>query len=249
MPQRPFILFVMLTAAFLHAADKPAAELKFDDKGEPLPVSREESSRARDALVDAKSTLSKANSAISGLSNAAIDNMLWRNEEYRTAVFNLRRAQVEYDTVRRPIFDALRQESYYREMEQQTEDNQRVLKMLRLTGRGSFDYLFPQAMNALHLRARMTRAEIIAMAQAPEVEEARHRVLETAAHVRAIRQQETSAYSGQAQKAARAAVEAARKKVKDAQAEYAKALAQEAEYERQRQKWLADRLQNGDKGK
>ncbi|HEX8339269.1 MAG TPA: hypothetical protein VF624_00020 [Tepidisphaeraceae bacterium] len=243
----PVLALLLLAALASDRAHAQATVLKFDDKGQPLPVDRAESRLARQALIEAKARLADKTAATILPSAAAVENGLWQNGDYRRAMLAFRRAQADYDNARRPIFDALRQETYYRELEKKTEESQRVIKALRVTGRGNFDHLFPQAMTALQFRTRMTRAEIIAMAQTPEVEDARLRMLEAAARVRAVRQQQTGGFSAATLRDAKAAADVARDNVKDAQAAYARTLAAEAEYERQRLKWLADNLQNAEK--
>jgi len=220
--------------------------LRMGPNGQPMPADRTRSVEARRSLDEAKADLTKALGATSGNSTAAVDNELWKTDDYRDSMLGLRRAQADYDAVRRPIFDALRADAYYKELEKKQNASQRVISNLVLTGRGSFDWLFPHAMAALEVRNRMTREEIIAMAQAPEVEDARQRMLMAAAKVRAMRSNYVAqSTNSDAARTAKADLDAARDKVKEAQTEYNGALTEEAEYERIRQDYVAELRRTG----
>ncbi len=226
--------------------EKGYDRLRMGPNGLPMPADRTRSIEAKRELDDAKTELTKALSATSGNSVHAMNNELWNTDDYRQQLINLRRAQADYDAVRRPIFDALRADTYYKELEKKQRESQRVISNLVLTGRGSFDWLFPHAMAALETRNRMTREEIIALAQAPEVEDARQRMLMAAAKVRAMR----SNYAAQVTnsedaRAAKANLDTARDNLRAAQSEYNAALAEEAEYERIRQDYIAEVRRTG----
>jgi len=96
------------------------------------------------------------------------------------------------------------------------------------------------------VRSRMTREEIMAMAQAPEVEDARQRMLDHAAKVRAIRANSVAQMTNSEDaRAARDELDSARDTVKAAQRAYNVALAEEAEYERIRQAYLEEVRRTG----
>jgi hypothetical protein len=221
-------------------------KLRMGPNGLPMPADRTASIEAKRVLDEAKAGLGQAISGSAGTSNAAIENELWKQDDYRQASLDLRRAQADYDAVRRPIFDALRADAFYKELDKKQRERQRVISNLVMTGRGSFDWLFPHAMEALEVRSRMTREEIMAMAQAPEVEEARQRMLDQAAKVRAIRANSVAQMTNSEDaRAARDELDSARDTVKAAQRAYNVALAEEAEYERIRQAYLEEVRRTG----
>lgn len=220
--------------------------LKMGPNGVPMPADKTRTTEAKRELDDAKAELSKALGTSTGPSTAALENELWRNDEYKTAVLEMRRAHADYDAVRKPIFDALRTDQYYRDLENKQRESQRVISSMVLTGRGSFDYLFPHAMAALEVRKRMTREEIIALAQAPEVEDARQRLLIAAAKVRAIKINYTQQASNpEALKTAKASLDHARDRVRTAQDEYDAAVSEAYEYERIRADYIAEVRRTG----
>jgi phosphoribosylaminoimidazole carboxylase (NCAIR synthetase) len=101
-------------------------------------------------------------------------------------------------------------------------------------------------MAALEVRNRMTREEIMALAQAPEVEEARERMLMAAAKVRAMRSNYLAQQSNSdAARVAKDELDDARDAVRKAQQSYNAALAEEADYERIRQEYLAELRRTG----
>jgi hypothetical protein len=214
--------------------------------GLPMPADRTASIEAKRELEAAKAELTEAMSANSGISSIALENELLATEEYRQALIDLRRAQADYDNVRRPIFEALRTDDYYRELEQKQQQRQKTIRNLVMTGRGSFDWLFPHAMEALEIRQRMTREQIMALAQAPEVEDARERMLLAAARVRAIKAERLAQVNNsETLRNNKQRLDAAREKVRQAQAAYNRALAAEAEYEQLRQQYLAELRRTG----
>ncbi len=221
-------------------------KLRMGPNGLPMPADRTASIEAKRVLDEAKAGLGQAISGSAGTSNAAVENELWKQDDYRQASLDLRRAQADYDAVRRPIFDALRADAFYKELDKKQRERQRVISNLVMTGRGSFDWLFPHAMEALEVRSRMTREEIMAMAQAPEVEDARQRMLDHAAKVRAIRANSVAQMTNSEDaRAARDELDSARDTVKAAQRAYNVALAEEAEYERIRQAYLEEVRRTG----
>lgn len=220
--------------------------LRMGPNGLPMPADRTASIEARRELESAKTELTEAMSANAGISSVAIENELLATEEYRQALIDLRRAQADYDNVRRPIFEALRADTYYRELEQKQQQRQKVIRNLVMTGRGSFDWLFPHAMEAMEIRQRMTREQIMALSQAPEVEDARERMLMAAARVRAIKAERLAQVNNsEAVRNNKQRLDAAREKVRQAQAAYNRALAAEAEYEQLRQQYLAELRRTG----
>lgn len=221
--------------------DKDYSQLKMGQNNLPLPADTAMSEQARADLDAAKAALTKAIGGVGGTSAYQVDNALIKTEDYRQAVLDLRHTQADYDAVRRPIFDALRADSDYKELQKQDADNQKVMQALIVMGRGNFDWLFPSAVAALEVRKSMTREEIIALAQAPEVEDARERMLLAAAKVRTMRgDYVTQNTLGPAAKAAQEDVDSTRAKVREAQVAYNAALAKEAEYDRIRQNYLAE---------
>jgi hypothetical protein len=101
-------------------------------------------------------------------------------------------------------------------------------------------------MAALEVRNRMTREEIMALAQAPEVEDARERMLIAAAKVRAMKSNRMAELNNSdALRNAKDQLDAARDQVRAAQAAYNRALAEEAEYEQLRQQYLAELRRTG----
>jgi len=226
--------------------DRDYKRLHMDPAGQPLPADTAESDAAKKDLDDAKTALTKALGQATVTTAYQIDNALFKNEDYRKAAIDLRRAQAEYDTVRAPIFAALREDDLYKELLKQDEENEKIIRALVIMGRGNFDWLIPTATASLQVHQRMTREQIIAMAQAPEVEEARQRMLVAAAKVRGLRGDYVSQnVSAPAAKAAQADVDDARQKVRDAQAAYNAALAKEAQYERIRLNYLAEQRLTG----
>lgn len=220
--------------------------LRMGPNGLPMPADRTASIEAKRELEAAKAELTEAMSANSGISSIALENELLATEEYRQALIDLRRAQADYDNVRRPIFEALRTDDYYRELEQKQQQRQKTIRNLVMTGRGSFDWLFPHAMEALEIRQRMTREQIMALAQAPEVEDARERMLLAAARVRAIKAERLAQVNNsETLRNNKQRLDAAREKVRQAQAAYNRALAAEAEYEQLRQQYLAELRRTG----
>jgi hypothetical protein len=220
--------------------------LRMGPNGLPMPADRTASIEAKRDLEDAKTELTTAMAGSASTSSVAVENELLQTQDYREAVLDLRRAQADYDNVRRPIFDALRADSYYRELERKQQQRQKVIRNLVTTGRGSFDWLFPHAMAALEVRKSMTREEIMALAQAPEVEDARERMLVAAAKVRAMKSNRLAEVNNsEALKTAKDQLDAAREKVRLAQAAYNRALADEAEYEQLRQQYLAELRRTG----
>jgi hypothetical protein len=220
--------------------------LRMGPNGLPMPADRTASIEAKRELEDAKTQLTTAMAGTSGSSSAAVENELLTLPDYRQAVLDLRRAQADYDNVRRPIFEALRADSYYKELARTQQQRQKVISNLVLTGRGSFDWLFPHAMAALEVRNRMTREEIMALAQAPEVEDARERMLIAAAKVRAMKSNRMAELNNSdALRNAKDQLDAARDQVRAAQAAYNRALAEEAEYEQLRQQYLAELRRTG----
>lgn len=220
--------------------------LRMGPNGVPMPADKTRTIEAKRELDEAKAELSKALGNTTGPSNAALENELWRNDEYKQAVLEMRRAHADYDAVRKPIFDALRTDQYYRDLENKQRESQRVISSMVLTGRGSFDYIFPHAMAALEVRKRMTREEIIALAQAPEVEDARQRMMIAAAKVRAIKINYTQQASNpEALKTAKASLDNARNRVRDAQSEYDSAVSEAYEYERVRAEYIAEVRRTG----
>lgn len=225
--------------------DRDYSRLRMGPNG-PLPADRTRSTEAKAALEAARAELSRALANTGGNTAVQTENELWRDENYRNAVYEQRRAHAEYDNVRRPIFEMLREDAYYRELERKQQESQKVIQSLVLTGRGSFDYLFPHAMAALEMRKRMTREEIIALAQTPEVEEARQRMLMAAAKVRQIRAEYLAQFNNpQSAAKAREELQAARENVKEAQAAYNAALLEEAEYERIRANYMEEWRRTG----
>lgn len=220
--------------------------LRMGPNGLPMPADRTASIEAKRELEAAKTELTEAMSASSGISSVVLENELLATEEYRQALIDLRRAQADYDNVRRPIFEALRTDDYYRELEQKQQQRQKTIRNLVMTGRGSFDWLFPHAMEALEIRQRMTREQIMALAQAPEVEDARERMLLAAARVRAIKAERLAQVNNsETLRNNKQRLDAAREKVRQAQAAYNRALAAEAEYEQLRQQYLAELRRTG----
>ncbi len=225
--------------------ERDYGRLKIGPNG-PLPADKTRSTEAKEALDTARADLTKALSNTSGNSTFQTENELWRDDNYRSASLSLRRAQAEYDNVRRPIFDMLREDSYYRELAKKQGESERVIQSLVLTGRSSFDYLFPHAMAALEMRKRMTREEIIALAQTPEVEEARQRMLIAAAKVRELRAGYTAQISGSAQASKlKEDLQDARDNVKQAQANLNASQLEEAEYERIRFNYVEEWRRTG----
>lgn len=220
--------------------------LRMGPNGLPMPADRTASIEAKRDLEDAKAQLTTAMAGSSGSSSVAIENELLQTDDYRQAVLDLRRAQADYDNVRRPIFDALRADAYYRELERTQQQRQKVIRNLVMTGRGSFDWLFPHALAALEVRKRMTREEILALSQAPEVEDARERMLVAAAKVRAMKSNRMAELNNSdALRNAKDRLDEARENVRTAQAAYNRALADEAEYEQLRQQYLAELRRTG----
>ncbi len=220
--------------------------LRMGPNGIPMPADRTASIEAKRDLDEAKTQLTAALGSSTNSSAAAIDNVLMKDDDYRQAALDLRRAQADYDAVRRPIFDALRADQYYKELEKREHDRQRVISNLVLTGRGSFDWLFPHAMAALEVRKRMTREEIISLAQAPEVEDARERMLVAAAKVRAMKSNHIAqTTNSDAARASKTELDNARERLKQAQQTYNGALANEADYEQIRQQYLAEVRRTG----
>ena len=235
------------------AADAPAADgaknyksLRIGPDGLPLPADRKNVESAKRNLAEAKARLTTALSGTSVPSMATIEGSLWQDPDYRQAALDLRVAQSDYDAVRQPIFDALKQDQFYKDLERQQRESQAVLSHLVFMGRGTFDWLLPHATTAFSARQRMTREEILAMEQAPEVDDARKRMLRAAAKVRQIRDARVGqAASPAAIAAARAELAEARADVKDAQSRYAAALARDAEYEQLRQAYLEEYRRTG----
>lgn len=225
--------------------ERDFSRLKMGPNG-PLPADRERSTAAKEALEAARADLSKALGNTGGNSTAQTENELWKDTSYRAAVLAQRRAHADYDNVRRPIFDMLREDSYYKELAKRQGESERVIQSLVLTGRGSFDYLFPHAVAALEMRKRMTREEIIALAQTPEVEDARQRMLMASAKVREIKAGYGSQVNGSAQAARlKEELQVARDNVKQAQAGLNAALQEEAEYDRIRDKYIEEWRRTG----
>ncbi|MBC7783067.1 MAG: hypothetical protein H7144_04440, partial [Burkholderiales bacterium] len=145
-----------------------------------------------------------------------------------------------------PVFDALRTDSYYRDLERKKYQSERVLSNLMLTGRGSFDWLFPHAMVAMDIRNRLTREQILAMALSPEVEDSRERMLLAAAKVRSIRAGYIADQGGSDSfRSARSTLDAARDRVRSAISDYNAALAAEADYEQLRADYIAQLKRGG----
>jgi len=227
-------------------ADKGYSILRMGPNGIPMPPDRTASAEARRTLDQAKARLTTALGTTSANSTFAIDNELMKSEDYRMAVLDLRRAQADYDNVRRPIFEMLRADTYYKELAKQQADSQRVIHQLVLTGRGSFDWLFPHAVAALNVRQRMTREEIIAMAQTPQIEDSRQMMLLAAAKVRSMRGTYIAQTTNNAQAGKeKVALDAGRNSVRQAQADYNAAVAEEALYERVRADYIEEFRRTG----
>jgi hypothetical protein len=221
-------------------------KLRMGPNGLPLPADHSKTVEAKKTLDEAKTQLTQALDASTAPSAAALDNELWKQDDYKQAMLELRRTQADYDAVRRPIFDALRMDTYYRELERKQTEVDKIMHSLILTGRGSFDWLLPQAMAALDVRNRMTREQIVALTQAPEVEDARQRMLRAAAKVKAIKTGKVAqSTSPDNLRAAKAETEAARDRVRTAQTAYNSALAEEAEYEKLRSDYIAEMRRTG----
>lgn len=198
------------------------------------PVDRSESTKAREELVAARLALIRAQSSM--MSNArTIDTQMRATSSYKSIELEVQRARARYEAIQRPILDALSRDEEYARLNQDAESARQIIAQLVAEQKKDFLDLLPHAKAALEAGRRMTRAEVIALALDPAVEEARLDMIGAYNKLRQL----TSSYRREASRAegvriATQDLEAARARVEAASQALAAALEREAEADRVR---------------
>lgn len=222
--------------------------LTFGPNGLPAPADITASIEARRELDSAQEQLQKSMLASSS-SPFAMENELGKSQEYRDLQLELRRAQSDYDMVRKPIIDALKEQAYYKALESKRDESSKVMNSLVVTGRGTFDWLYPHAIAALDINRKITSEQIRALLSRPEVEDAHQRVIFAAIKLRAMRTDWDQKFrSSDALRNAKADLESARQRVATARQAVVEALNKEAEYEQMRQMYLVELAKRDKRG-
>lgn len=196
------------------------------------PVDRTESSKARQELVEARLALIRAQSTVTSNSRA-IDSQMRATNSYKSVEIEVQRARARYEAIQKPILDALMKDEEYAKLNQDAETARQIIAQLVFEQKKDFLDLLPHAKAALEAGRRMTRAEVIALALDPAVEEARMDMVAAYNKLRSL----TSAYRreasrGEGVRIATQDLEAARARVEAASQALGAALEREAEADR-----------------
>lgn len=216
---------------------RPERDLRLP-AGVPAPVDRSASINARRELEAARIALLRAEASVEAIS-AVVDQELRDSPAYVDALMNLRRAQADYDRVRFPVRESVRNDDSYRADQQRKAEAQAALEKLFEQGIPSFSTVSELALVAMRAGMRMTNAETIAMASEPTVEEARQRMLRAAMVVRQFHDSFREAGSSDPRiRSAKEDIESAKARVKRANEMVVDALKREAYLERLRQEQI-----------
>jgi hypothetical protein len=202
------------------------------------PVDRSESTKAREELVAARLALIRSQSAVASNSRA-IDTQMRSTASYKSVEIEVQRARTRYEAIQKPILDALMKDEEYAKLNQEAETARQIIAQLVAEQKKDFLDLLPHAKAALEAGRRMTRAEVIALALDPAVEEARMDMVTAYNKLRKL----TSAFRreasrGESVRIATQDLEAARARVEAASAALAAALERETEADRVRDKQI-----------
>jgi hypothetical protein len=203
------------------------------------PVDRTESTKAREELVAARLALLRAKAGVSG-TQRSMDMQMRATDSFKSIEIEIQRARARYEAIQKPILDALMKDEEYAKLNQEAESARDVIAKLVAEKKKDFLDLLPHAKAALEAGRRMTRAEVIALALDPAVEEARLEMIGAYNKLRRL----TSAFRREAsrQDSVRIAVqdlESARARVEAASEALARVLEAEAEADRARDERIA----------
>ncbi|MFT3788206.1 MAG: hypothetical protein QM770_18890 [Tepidisphaeraceae bacterium] len=208
------------------------------------PVDRSESAKAREELTDARIALMDAQSSLTNTSRV-ISASLEASPEYQVLKGAALRARSKYEALQRPILEALEKDEAYARLHADAETARQAIVKLVEDQKANFLSLLPLAKQALEANRQMTRAEVIALALDPEVEDARQAMVDAYAKMRQL----SAKFRRQAGESVNVRIavqdlEAAKARVQAANQALADALQKEAEAERARSERI-ERFRSG----
>jgi len=235
----PIVAIAATLAGVSHARQaEPPQGRRSPERAVP-PVDRSASTAARATLADARRALARAERTAQNVARQH-ERELLSTDACRALQASVQEARNRYDALRRPVLEALRKDEEFARAERDRTSAREVIERMAETERADYLKVLPHAKAALEAGWRMSRAEVVALALDPAIEDAR-RVYGNLYHEyqRMVADARREAMNAEPVQIAREDVEANKTYVEEATRRLADALAAEAEAERKRDRIVA----------
>ncbi len=200
------------------------------------PVDRSESRAAREAFVQARLNLMRAQGSVGDVQRFA-EARLRATDEFKQLRTDVQRARNRWYELQRPVLELLREDDAYARLVNEKQSARQLIAGLIEEQKADYLTLLPHAKEAMEAGKKVSRAELIALALDPVSEAARQEFVAASRKLReAVAVAQRAAGESMSVKIAREEIAACEARVNETRMQLEEAIRQEEQEERDRQK-------------